>query len=197
MFGIGPMELAVLAIVGLIVLGPERLPGFARQAAQMIRTLRDMATGAREQLRDELGPEFADVDLRNLNPRTAVRRVLFDDEFDIEDLNPRRRLRDAVLGDEDLQAVDPRRVLREPASTNGSSRGSRARREAGGGGAGGSGAGGRDSGGGDSGGGVRMTKQVSDGLGVPPSVANGANGASRPRPRPSPRPRASYDEDAT
>jgi sec-independent protein translocase protein TatB len=171
MFGIGPMELAVLAIVGLIVLGPERLPGFARQAAQMIRTLRDMATGAREQLRDELGPEFADVDLRNLNPRTAVRRVLFDDEFDIEDLNPRRRLRDAVLGDEDLQAVDARRLLADPQSTNGTS-----------------------------GGGVRMTKPVSDGLGVPPSVANGANGvngASRPRPRPSPRPRASYDEDAT
>lgn len=171
MFGIGPMELAVLAIVGLIVLGPERLPGFARQAAQMIRTLRDMATGAQQQLRDELGPEFADVDLRNLNPRTAVRRVLFDDEFDLNDLNPRRRIRDAVLGDEDLQAVDPRRVLREP--TNGSSA---------------------------NGGPVRMTKPVSDGLGVPPQPANGgngANGASRPRPRPSPRPRASYDEDAT
>src|SRR3989442_696166 len=42
----------------------------------MLRTLRDMATGARQQLRDELGPEFADVDLRNLNPRTAVQRAV-------------------------------------------------------------------------------------------------------------------------
>jgi sec-independent protein translocase protein TatB len=162
------MELAVLAIVGLIVLGPERLPGFARQAAQMIRTLRDLASGAREQLRDELGPEFADVDLRNLNPRTAVRRVLFDDDFDFDDLNPRRRIRDAVLGDEDLQAVDPRRVLREPPSTNGSSHNGSSP--------------------------VRMTKPVNGGLGVPPQAASGT---PRPRPRPSPRPRTSYDEDAT
>lgn len=168
------MELAVLAIVGLIVLGPERLPGFARQAAQMIRTLRELATGARQQLRDELGPEFADVDLRNLNPRTAVRRVLFDDEFDFDDLNPRRRIRDAVLGDEDLQAANPRRWLDEPSS--GPSR---------------------------NGGPVRMTKPsrnggpVTGGLGVPPEAANGVNGSARPRPRPSPRPRTTYDEDAT
>ena len=43
-----------------------------------------MATGARQQLRDELGPEFADVDLRNLNPRTAVARAVFGD--DVPDL---------------------------------------------------------------------------------------------------------------
>ena len=73
MFNVGPMELLVLAIVGLIVLGPDKLPGLARDAARMLRTLRDLATGARQQLRDELGPEFADVDLRNLNPRTALR----------------------------------------------------------------------------------------------------------------------------
>lgn len=113
MFNIGPLELLVLAIVGLVVLGPERLPGLAREAAQMLRTLRDLATGARQQLRDELGPEFADVDLRNLNPRTAVRRAVFGDDFDLDQLNPRTRLRDAILGDEDLQAADPRTSLRE------------------------------------------------------------------------------------
>ena len=106
MFGVGPMELAVLAIVAVIVVGPERLPGFARQAAQMIRTLRDLSTGARQQLADELGPEFADVDLRNLNPRTAVRRVLFDDDFDFDSLDPRRKLRETVLDDEDLRAAE-------------------------------------------------------------------------------------------
>ena len=66
MFNIGPFELLVLAVVGLILLGPERIPDLARDAARMIRALREMATGARTQLRDELGPEFADVDLRGL-----------------------------------------------------------------------------------------------------------------------------------
>jgi sec-independent protein translocase protein TatB len=81
-FNIGPLELIVLAIVGLIVLGPDRLPGLAKDAARMIKTLRELANGARTQLRDELGPEFADVDLRSLNPRTAIQRALLGDDDD-------------------------------------------------------------------------------------------------------------------
>jgi sec-independent protein translocase protein TatB len=80
LFNIGPLEFLVLAVVGLIVLGPDRLPGLAKDAARMIRTLREMATGARTTLRDELGPEFADMDFRSLNPRTAIQRVLLGDD---------------------------------------------------------------------------------------------------------------------
>jgi sec-independent protein translocase protein TatB len=82
MFNIGPLEFLVLAVVGLIVLGPDRLPGLARDAARMIRTLRELANGARTQLRDELGPEFEDLDLRSLNPRTAIQRVLMGEDDD-------------------------------------------------------------------------------------------------------------------
>ena len=86
MFNIGAGELLVLALVGLLVLGPERLPGIARDAARMIRTLRELANGARTQLKEELGPEFADVDLSSLNPRTAIQRALF--EPDPEPVKP-------------------------------------------------------------------------------------------------------------
>jgi sec-independent protein translocase protein TatB len=79
-FNIGPLELLVLAFVGLIVLGPDKLPGLARDAARLIRTLRELATGARTQLRDELGPELADLDLRSLNPRTAIQRAIMGDD---------------------------------------------------------------------------------------------------------------------
>ncbi|MDT4934328.1 MAG: sec-independent protein translocase protein TatB [Pseudonocardiales bacterium] len=101
MFNVGPMELMVLALVGLVVLGPDRLPGLAKDAARMIRTLRDMATGARTQLREELGPEFADVDLRNLNPRTAISRVILGDDADkLRDFNPRTAMENMIMGDE-------------------------------------------------------------------------------------------------
>lgn len=108
MFNIGPMEFLVLALVAVIVLGPDRLPQFARDAANLLRTLRELATGARTQLRDELGPEFADLDLRNLNPRTALQRaILGDDETGLRSefrkLDPR----------EDIRDLDPRRSLRE------------------------------------------------------------------------------------
>lgn len=97
MFNIGPMELLVLAVVGLIVMGPERLPKLARDAARMIKTLREMADGARTQLREELGPEFADqlTDLRNLNPKTAITRAVLGDT-DTSDLNPAKYFRDAL-----------------------------------------------------------------------------------------------------
>jgi sec-independent protein translocase protein TatB len=104
-FNIGPLELIVLALVALVVIGPDKLPSLARDAARMLRELRDMATGAKQQLRDELGPEFADVDLRNLNPRTAVQRAVFGDDvpdlskYDPRRLNPGAAVRDAIFGD--------------------------------------------------------------------------------------------------
>ncbi len=80
MFNIGPLELIVLLVVGIIVLGPDRVPELARNAARMLKTLRSLAEGARGQLREEIGPEFADIDLRSLNPRTALRRALLEDD---------------------------------------------------------------------------------------------------------------------
>ena len=82
MFNLGPFEIAVLVIVALVVFGPDKLPTLAKDAARMIKTLRDLAQGARTQLRDELGPELGDLDLRSLDPRTALKRALFDDDDD-------------------------------------------------------------------------------------------------------------------
>lgn len=62
-------ELVVIAVIALLVIGPERLPHYAQQLARLVRELRRMATGAREQVRAELGPEFDDVDWRKLDPR--------------------------------------------------------------------------------------------------------------------------------
>jgi sec-independent protein translocase protein TatB len=95
-FNIGPLELVVLALVAIVVFGPERLPQLARDAAQLIRGLREVAKGAQTQLRDELGPEFADVDLRNLHPRTALRKALLGDDLDLGALDPRAAFRDPV-----------------------------------------------------------------------------------------------------
>jgi sec-independent protein translocase protein TatB len=108
MFNVGPFELLVLAVVGLILLGPERIPDLARDAARMIRALREMATGARTQLRDELGPEFADVDLRNLNPRTAISRVILGEDGDkLTNFNPRTAVQNALFGEDDSAASVP------------------------------------------------------------------------------------------
>ena len=80
MFGqIGWSEILVVAFVGLVVLGPERLPHYAREAGKMIRQLRAMANSATSELRNELGPEFKGLDPRDLNPKAMLRRLV-DDE---------------------------------------------------------------------------------------------------------------------
>jgi sec-independent protein translocase protein TatB len=112
MFNIGPLELVVLALVGIIVVGPDKLPGLAKEAARMIRTLRELASGARTQLREELGPEFADVDLRNLNPRTAIQRMVLGDPEELRALNPRNAL-NSLFTDEDRATIDPRASINE------------------------------------------------------------------------------------
>ena len=100
MFNVGPMEMLVLAAVALIVFGPDRLPQLAKDAARMLRTLRDLAQGARSQLNDELGPDFADFDLRSLNPRTAIRNALLGDE-ELSSLNPREVISRALRDEDD------------------------------------------------------------------------------------------------
>ena len=83
---VGWGEILVLVVAGLFILGPERLPSAAAWLGRTVRQVREYATGARDQLRRELGPEFDELrkpleDLRgrrDFSPRPAVRRTLFD-----------------------------------------------------------------------------------------------------------------------
>ncbi len=91
MFGIGLPELAVIAFVAVLVFGPDRLPDLAKQAGQMIRKAKSFANSARDELRTELGPEYADLELRDLDPRTIVRKHIIEAMEDAERDAPARR----------------------------------------------------------------------------------------------------------
>jgi len=92
MLGIGGAEAVVLLILGLLILGPERLPKVAADAARTLRGLRRMADRARADVTRELGPEFEDIGLADLNPRRFVSRHLLDDALD-DDPRPARTRR--------------------------------------------------------------------------------------------------------
>lgn len=68
-FGIGGMELIALVFIAIIVLGPNRMPEYAAKLARGIRQLRVMAEGAKGQLKEQLGPEYKDLDWRQYDPR--------------------------------------------------------------------------------------------------------------------------------
>ena len=58
---VGWGEMLVLVIAGLVILGPERLPGAIRWTSGALRQARDYISGATSQLREDLGPEFEDL----------------------------------------------------------------------------------------------------------------------------------------
>ena len=81
MLNIGGGEIVVLVILALVILGPTRLPHYASMLARGVRQLRDLADGAKAQIRQEMGPAFDDVDWRQLDPRQS---------------DPRRSVREAL-----------------------------------------------------------------------------------------------------
>ncbi len=84
--GLGWPEMAVLLLIGLFVFGPDRLPGMAQDAGRNLRKVRQYLKGMSADLKAELGPEVADLDLRSLHPREFVRKHLLED--DPEELAP-------------------------------------------------------------------------------------------------------------
>ena len=83
MFGVNGWEIVLLALIAVFVLGPDRLPEYAAKLAHGIRRLRVMAEGAKDQLKDQLGPEYEDInwrqyDPRQYDPRRIVKEALLD-----------------------------------------------------------------------------------------------------------------------
>jgi sec-independent protein translocase protein TatB len=78
-FDLSLWKLLALAVVALIIFGPDQLPKIAGQAGRALRDLRRIAEGAKSDLQEGLGPEFRDFDINDLNPRHFVRKHLWED----------------------------------------------------------------------------------------------------------------------
>src|SRR5690625_4615748 len=75
-------ELIFLVFLALVLIGPDRLPQYAEQLARLVKNLRELASGAKVSLREELGDEIDELaryDPRQYDPRRIVRDALLDD----------------------------------------------------------------------------------------------------------------------
>jgi sec-independent protein translocase protein TatB len=82
-FDFGAGEVIGLAVLAMILIGPERLPNFAVDAAKFVKRVREMASKATEELKENLGPGFEDLKPTDLNPKTFIKKQLssvLDDE---------------------------------------------------------------------------------------------------------------------
>ena len=89
-FGLTIEKLLVIAVIAALLIGPERLPTYARTLARLATRTRDLVRGARSRMKEEMGPEFEEVDWRRLDPR----------QYD-----PRRIIREALLDDPPVATV--------------------------------------------------------------------------------------------
>ena len=79
-------KLLLIGLIAVLLIGPDRLPMYAAQFGRLVRSLRDMASGAKDRMREEMGPDYDDIDWKKLDPRQD---------------DPRRIVREALLEDEE------------------------------------------------------------------------------------------------
>ena len=91
MLGINGPEFLLLLLIGILVIGPQRLPEYTQKLANIVREVRRMASGAREQIKEEVGIDIDEVDWKKYDPR----------QYD-----PRRIIKEALLED-DTKPVSP------------------------------------------------------------------------------------------
>ena len=76
---LGWPEIGVLLLLALFVLGPERLPGLAKELGAFLRNARTTLRGLTADIQTELGPEVGDLDLQSLHPKRIVADLMRED----------------------------------------------------------------------------------------------------------------------
>jgi sec-independent protein translocase protein TatB len=75
-FDFGAGEIIGLAVLAMILIGPDKLPTFAVEAAKFVKKAREFATNATNELKENLGPGFEDLKPTDLNPKTFIQKQL-------------------------------------------------------------------------------------------------------------------------
>lgn len=102
-FGLTIEKLLLWGVIAALLIGPERLPRYAEGLAHLVNRAKQYLQGARSRVRDEMGPEFDEVDWRKLDPR----------QYD-----PRRIIREALLDDAPVAPVKAAAVGAAVAATS-------------------------------------------------------------------------------
>ncbi|MDH6628152.1 sec-independent protein translocase protein TatB [Streptomyces sp. LBL] len=83
---IGPLELVTLVVLAVLVFGPDKLPKVIQDVTRTIRKIREFSESAKEDIRQELGPEFKDFEFEDLNPKTFIRKQLDNDDLGLKEI---------------------------------------------------------------------------------------------------------------
>ncbi|MFI6035485.1 sec-independent translocase [Streptomyces sp. NPDC051315] len=83
---IGPLELVTIIVLAVLVFGPDKLPKVIQDVMRTVRKIREFSESAKQDIRQELGPEFKDFEFEDLNPKTFIRKQLDSDELGLKEI---------------------------------------------------------------------------------------------------------------
>ncbi|EGX56103.1 sec-independent translocase [Streptomyces zinciresistens K42] len=83
---IGPLELVTLIVLAVLVFGPDKLPKLIQDVTRTIRKIREFSESAKQDIRQELGPEFKDFEFEDLNPKTFIRKQLDNEDLGLKEI---------------------------------------------------------------------------------------------------------------
>ena len=91
MFGLTFEKLLLIGVIAVFVIGPERLPAYSAKFGQLVRKLKEMSSGAKDRIKEELGDDFDEEEWKKLDPR----------QYD-----PRRIIREALVEERKLEIFE-------------------------------------------------------------------------------------------
>ena len=83
---IGALELVTIIVLAVLVFGPDKLPKVIQDVMRTVRKIREFSESAKQDIRQELGPEFKDFEFEDLNPKTFIRKQLDNDDLGIKEI---------------------------------------------------------------------------------------------------------------
>ncbi|GGU40516.1 sec-independent translocase [Streptomyces daghestanicus] len=83
---IGPLELVTLIVLAVLVFGPDKLPKVIQDVTRTLRKIREFSESAKQDIRQELGPEFKDFEFEDLNPKTFIRKQLDNEDLGLKEI---------------------------------------------------------------------------------------------------------------
>jgi sec-independent protein translocase protein TatB len=76
MFNIGAGEFLTLCLLALVLIGPDKLPTVAADAARLLKRARAMAQSATAELRENMGPGFENLQVEDLHPKKLIAKQI-------------------------------------------------------------------------------------------------------------------------
>ncbi|MFR9798478.1 sec-independent translocase [Streptomyces sp. MS06] len=122
---IGPLELVTLVVLAVLVFGPDKLPKVIQDVTRTIRKIREFSESAKQDIRQELGPEFKDFEFEDLNPKKFVRKHLDDDDLGLKEIRTTFDLKKEVAEVTDAVNGSGSGAASSASSSSGSSGGSK------------------------------------------------------------------------